>query len=60
LQDGIVATAERIDKVYDFTTTERGLPQGRFNSYTDMLKKFIWDKQLRRTLRTLPDKLILH
>jgi hypothetical protein len=32
-------TAERIDKVYDFTTTERGLPQGRFNSYTDMLKK---------------------
>lgn len=32
-------TAERIDKVYDFTTAERGLPQGRFNSYTDMLKK---------------------
>ncbi|MFV8355194.1 nitroreductase family protein [Flavobacterium sp. XS1P32] len=32
-------TAERIDKVYDFTTTERGLSQGRFNSYTDMLKK---------------------
>lgn len=32
-------TAERIDKVYDYTTAERGLPQGRFNSYTDMLKK---------------------
>jgi nitroreductase len=32
-------TAERIDKVYDYTTVERGLPQGRFNSYTDMLKK---------------------
>lgn len=31
-------TAERIDKVYDFTTEERGLPQGRFNSYTDKLK----------------------
>ncbi|MBG6063069.1 nitroreductase [Flavobacterium sp. CG_9.1] len=32
-------TAERIDKVYDYTTAERGLTQGRFNSYTDMLKK---------------------
>jgi len=32
-------TAERIDKVYDYTTVERGLPQGRFKSYTDMLKK---------------------
>lgn len=32
-------TAERIDKVYDYTTVERGLTQGRFNSYTDMLKK---------------------
>lgn len=32
-------TAERIDKVYDYTTVERGLPKGRFNSYTDMLKK---------------------
>ncbi|MEE4001848.1 nitroreductase family protein [Tenacibaculum sp. FZY0031] len=32
-------TAERIDKVYDFTTDERGLPRGRFSSYTDMLKK---------------------
>ncbi|MCH7414575.1 NAD(P)H-dependent oxidoreductase [Belliella sp. R4-6] len=31
-------TAERIDKVYDFTTDERGLPRGRFSSYTDMLK----------------------
>ncbi|RPD94287.1 NAD(P)H-dependent oxidoreductase [Aureibaculum marinum] len=32
-------TAERIDKVYDFTTEERGLPKGRFNSYTDKLKE---------------------
>ncbi|QES87880.1 nitroreductase family protein [Rhizosphaericola mali] len=31
-------TAERIDKVYDFTTEERGLPQGRFSAYTDKLK----------------------
>lgn len=31
-------TAERIDKVYDFTTDERGLPKGRFNSYTNKIK----------------------
>ncbi len=31
-------TEERIDKVYDFTTEERGLPKGRFGSYTDKLK----------------------
>lgn len=31
-------TEERIDKVYDFTTDERGLPRGRFSSYTDRLK----------------------
>lgn len=31
-------TAERIDKVYDLTTDERGLPRGRFSSYTDRLK----------------------
>ncbi|MFT4071957.1 MAG: nitroreductase family protein [Dysgonamonadaceae bacterium] len=31
-------TAERIDKVYDFTTDERDLPRGRFGSYTDKLK----------------------
>ena len=31
-------TEERIDKVYDFTTDERGLPRGRFGSYTDKLK----------------------
>lgn len=31
-------TAERIDKVYDFTTDVRGLPRGRFSSYTDKLK----------------------
>ena len=32
-------TAERIDKVYNFTTDERGLPRGRFGSYTDKLKE---------------------
>lgn len=32
-------TAERIDKVYDFTTDERSLPRGRFGSYTDKLKE---------------------
>ncbi len=31
-------TPERIDNVFDFTTDERGLPRGRFNSYTDQLK----------------------
>lgn len=31
-------TVDRIDKVYDFTTDERGLPRGRFGSYTDKLK----------------------
>ncbi len=31
-------TAERIDKVYDFTTDERELPRGRFDSYTSKLK----------------------
>lgn len=37
-------TAERIDHVYDLTTEERGLPKGRFNSYTDMLKKVYLDQ----------------
>jgi nitroreductase len=37
-------TAERIDQVYDFTTDERGLPRGRFGSYTDQLKS-IYTKQ---------------
>ncbi|GGH27199.1 NAD(P)H-dependent oxidoreductase [Sphingobacterium alkalisoli] len=32
-------TAERIDAIYDRTTDERGLPRGRFNSYTDKLKE---------------------
>lgn len=31
-------TPERIDEMYDRITDERGLPRGRFNSYTDMLK----------------------
>jgi nitroreductase len=31
-------TEERIDKVYNYTTDERGLPRGRFSSYTDKLK----------------------
>ena len=32
-------TDEKIDKVYDFTTDERGLPRGRFDSYTTLLKQ---------------------
>ncbi|MFD1551826.1 NAD(P)H-dependent oxidoreductase [Putridiphycobacter roseus] len=36
-------TAERIDKVYDFTTKERELPKGRFDSYTDKLKEIYLD-----------------
>ncbi|WP_413513127.1 nitroreductase family protein [Myroides odoratus] len=31
-------TEERIDTIYDFTTDVRGLPRGRFDSYTTMLK----------------------
>lgn len=31
-------SAEKIDKVYDYHTEVRELPQGRFNSYTDQLK----------------------
>lgn len=31
-------TIERIDHVYDYTTDQRGLPRGRFSSYTDKLK----------------------
>jgi nitroreductase/dihydropteridine reductase len=32
-------TTERIDSIYGRTTEERGLPEGRFNSYTDMIKQ---------------------
>ena len=32
-------TPERIDKIYDLTTDERGLVRGRFKRYTDMLKE---------------------
>jgi len=32
-------TQERIDTVYDFTTDQRGLPRGRFESYTTKLKE---------------------
>ncbi|TWR28154.1 NAD(P)H-dependent oxidoreductase [Mucilaginibacter achroorhodeus] len=31
-------SAERIDSIYDRITDERGLPQGRFSSYTDKIK----------------------
>ena len=31
-------TEERIDEIYNRTTDERGLPRGRFGSYTDKLK----------------------
>jgi nitroreductase/dihydropteridine reductase len=31
-------TPERIDEIYDRITEERGLPKGRFQSYTDKLK----------------------
>ncbi len=31
-------TTERIDRVYDRITDERGLPRGRFSSYTDQIK----------------------
>ena len=31
-------TEERINQIYDYTTDQRGLPRGRFSSYTDRLK----------------------
>ena len=31
-------TEERIDEVYNYTTDQRGLPRGRFDSYTNKLK----------------------
>lgn len=31
-------SAEKIDKVYNYHTDVRGLPRGRFSSYTDQLK----------------------
>ncbi|WP_167615391.1 NAD(P)H-dependent oxidoreductase [Maribellus sediminis] len=31
-------TEERIDSIFDYTTDQRGLPKGRFKSYTDKLK----------------------
>ncbi|MFD1768856.1 NAD(P)H-dependent oxidoreductase [Sphingobacterium suaedae] len=31
-------TEERIDEIYNKTTDQRGLPRGRFSSYTDKLK----------------------
>lgn len=37
-------TAERIDEVYDFTTDERELPRGRFESYTDKIKSIYLDQ----------------
>ena len=37
-------TAERIDSVYDFTTDERDLPRGRFESYTNKLKSIYLDQ----------------
>ncbi|QEC42034.1 NAD(P)H-dependent oxidoreductase [Pseudobacter ginsenosidimutans] len=48
-------TAERIDTIYDYTTDERGLPRGRFNSYTDKLKNLYLqqspDKNFEHTAR---------
>lgn len=32
-------TPARIDAIYDLTTEERNLPQGRFDSYTDKIKE---------------------
>ncbi|WP_167605269.1 NAD(P)H-dependent oxidoreductase [Maribellus sediminis] len=31
-------TEERIDSIFDYITDQRGLPKGRFKSYTDKLK----------------------
>ncbi|NGM66844.1 NAD(P)H-dependent oxidoreductase [Sphingobacterium sp. SGR-19] len=41
-------TADRIDHVYNFTTDERGLPRGRFDSYTDMLKNIYLNEPAER------------
>ena len=37
-------TLERIDHIYDYTTDERGLPRGRFSSYTDKIKAIYLDQ----------------
>lgn len=52
-------TAERIDSVYDFTTDERDLPRGRFDSYTNKLKDIYSGNLPRLTLHTQPGKPIL-
>ncbi len=38
-------TSERIDYMYDYTTDERGLPRGRFSSYTDKIKSIYLEQQ---------------
>lgn len=38
-------TEKRIDDMFDYTTDERGLPRGRFSSYTDMIKDLYVNKQ---------------
>jgi len=35
---------QKIDEVYDMTTDKRGLPRGRFSSYTDQLKAYVGSK----------------
>jgi len=41
-------TDERIDKQYDYITDERGLPRGRFSSYTERLKTLYVNNQTEK------------
>jgi nitroreductase/dihydropteridine reductase len=41
-------TDERIDEQYDYITDERGLPRGRFSSYTERLKTLYVNNQTEK------------
>src|SRR5574344_414566 len=47
-------TEERIDDIYNYTTDQRGLPRGRFGSYTNKLKVLYLPQKI---LHTQPDRL---
>ena len=45
-------TEERIDTIYDYTTDQRGLPRGRFGSYTDKIKALYLQQTAEETSYT--------
>ena len=44
---------QKIDEVYDMTTDKRGLPRGRFNSYTDQLKAYVGSKSAEENFENI-------